>query len=72
MNTSHLHEKKSTEFLLNPSLWMDVRLGHLKKTSKLTGGNRSVVPKDNAMNVIHGLQRNQTKLCYEELAHHYS
>ena len=31
-----------------------------------------MVPKDNAMNLIHGLQRNQTKLCYEELAHHCS
>ena len=31
-----------------------------------------MVPKENAMNLIHGLQRNQTKLCYEELAHHCS
>ena len=52
---------------------MDVRLGQFKKTTtKLTGGNRNVVPKENAMNLIHGLQRNQTKLCYEELAHHCS
>ena len=28
-----------------------------------------MVPKENAKNLIHGLQRNQTKLCYEELAH---
>ena len=52
---------------------MDVKLGQFKKTTTtLTGGNRNVVPKGNAMNLIHGLQRNQTKLCYEELAHHCS
>ena len=29
-----------------------------------------MVPKENALNLIHGLQRNQTKLCCKELAHH--
>ena len=28
-----------------------------------------MVPKENAMNLIYGLQRNQTKVWYEELAY---
>ena len=30
-----------------------------------------MVPEENAMNLIHGLQRNQTKVWYEELAYIY-
>ena len=30
-----------------------------------------MVPKENAMNLIYGLQRNQTKVWYEELAYMY-
>ena len=62
------HQKRHWSVLLKPSL--DVTLGQFKKTTtKLTGGNRNVVPKENAMNLIYGLQRNQTKVWYEELAY---
>ena len=64
------HQKRHWSVILNPSLCMDNRLGQFKKTTtKLTGGNRNVVPKENAMNLIYGLQRNQTKVWYEDLAY---
>ena len=67
------HQKRHWSVLLNPYLCMDVRLGQFKKTTtKLTGGNRNVVPKENAMNLIYGLQRNQTKVWYQELVYIYA
>ena len=66
------HQKRHWSVLLNhPYVWM-LGLDNLKNNYKINWRKQNVVLKENAMNLIYGLQRNQTKVWYEELAYIFS